>query len=113
MHDIPLWTADREKITKLGKGAAAANVDKAFGRSRILWSKKVEVTGTIYLFRLYDSVESAPVNREPYAVVFVGAEPRLQAWGTLAQLRDSDDSVVVSMLPELTSRYTQYRMTGG
>lgn len=131
MDNIPLWVQDRHKIEQLGKGAAVADVDKAFGRSRILWSKTVEVTGQLYVFRLYDSVESLAMTTnltmcrstsgcttsygqhsemQPYAVIFVGAEPRLHAWGTLAHLHQSPDPAVVAMLPELTAHYTEYRL---
>jgi hypothetical protein len=130
MNDIPLWAEDPAKLDQLGKGATVADVDKAFGRSRVLWAKSTETTEAPVLFRLYDSVESTVVtgsnmvcrpfngcsisyqqqsNTVPYAVVFVGAEPKLHMWGTLSQLRDSGDAAVVAMLPELSFHYNEYR----
>lgn len=130
LNDIPLWTGDPGRLDRLGKGASVADVDKAFGRSRILWSKTTETTESPILFRLYDYVESTRVtgsntvcrpfggcstsyqqesSKVPYAVVFVGADPKLHAWGTLSQLRDSGDVAVLAMLPELSSHYNEYR----
>lgn len=115
MNNIPLWAGDREKIANLGKGAPAADVDKTFGHSRILWSKTVDEAGGSYLFRLYDSVEPTGDQRhnmEPYAVVFSGPSLRLHAWGTLSEMRDSADPAVAAMVPELTLHYTAYRREG-
>jgi hypothetical protein len=125
MNDIPMWNEDPAKIAALGKGAAIADVDAALGRTRVLWTGTADVGGTAYQFRLYDWVERAVVvaNRRscyktctpwnemrydmlPYAIVYVGAQPRLHAWGTLSELRSSTDPAVVAMLPRLTAQYT-------
>jgi hypothetical protein len=133
MNDIPLWAEDPIKLDRLGKGAPVAEVDKAFGRSRILWSKSIETTDAPMLIRLYDWVASTEVtgmntvcrpfggcstdyrersNKVPYAVVFVGAEPKLYMWGTFSQMSDSGEAAVVAMLPELRSRYNEYKRGG-
>ncbi|MBB3117361.1 hypothetical protein [Pseudoduganella violacea] len=129
MNDIPLWHNDPDKIAALGKGASVADIDKALGRTRLLWSMSVDVNGTPYQFRLYDWVERAAVtghstncstngctttqnmkyDKLPYALVYTGAEPRLHAWGTLAELRASTDPAVVAALPQLTRRYNEYK----
>lgn len=131
MNDIPLWNADPAKIAALGKGTPVANVDQALGRSRVLWTNTVDVSGTPYQFRLYDWVERSVMvgqstscsntgcvvspnmrhDKLPYALVYVGAEPRLYAWGTLSELRDSSDPAVVAALPQLTLHYNEYKLS--
>lgn len=126
--NIPMWHGDPLKVAELGKGTPVADVDKALGRTRILWTHTAEIGGTRYQFRLYDWVERAVVvahhrscfktcnswdemhyDMLPYALVYVGDEPRLQEWGTLSELRSSDDPAVVGMLPELNLRYAEYK----
>jgi len=126
--NIPMWNGDPAKVTALGKGAPIADVDKALGRTRIMWTHSIDVDGTPYQFRLYDWVENAVVvathrscyktcnswnemryDMLPYAIVYVGGEPRMHAWGTLSALRSSDDPVVAKMVPELNRRYTELK----
>ena len=113
MDNVSMWNGDPAKVAALGKGAPLADVDKALGRTRVLWTHSVDIDGTPYQFRLYDWVERAVVVRThrscyktcntwqemrydmlPYAIVYSGAAPRLHAWGTLSALRSSDDKAV-------------------
>lgn len=125
---ISMSTTDPLKLDRLGKGAPVADVDGALGLTKPLWTQTVDIEGTPYQFRLYDSVNSAPVVRKtrvcegmkcwsyderrldmaPYAIVYAGKEPRMHAWGALSQLRKSDDPVVLGMLPELSKQYDAY-----
>lgn len=129
-NDIPMWNEDPDKIAQLGRGAQAAAVDKALGRTKVLWTHNAEVDGKNYQFRLYNWVERTVVGKPrgtcgsfcqsfgdmraemlPYAIVYEGTEPRLHSWGTLSELRDSGDPVVSGMLPRLREQYNLYRIT--
>lgn len=127
--NVPVWERDVTQLDKLGKGIPLADVDKIFGRSTVLYAKTAEVAGKPYLFRHYELTiptgrmktqttcyqtggcisSYTSINYEvPFAVVFVGEQPRLLAWGKMDDLRMSQDPDLVAVLPQLKASYSDY-----
>ncbi|MFK3740728.1 hypothetical protein [Massilia sp. TN1-12] len=120
LNNIPMWHGDPAKLQALGKGAPMAEVDKALGNTRVLATDSIDVGGVPYQFRLYDWVQDTVLKKTvcsqsctsnvdyvkvPYAIVYVGAEPRLHAWGTLKELDKSADPAVARESGQLLLRY--------
>lgn len=128
---VPVWVRDVTQLDKMGKGLTVAEVDKVFGRSTILASDTVKVGESTYLFRHYDLTEPtgritsstvcqkngggcmttfSPVHTQTqFAVIFVGTDPKLLAWGKLDDLYTSTDPAVVAVRPQLQASYSKYR----
>lgn len=127
--NVPVWERDVEQLDKMGKGLTVAEVDKVFGRSTLLASKTVQVDGKTYLFRHYELTvptgrfktqttcyqqggcisSHTSINVEhPFAVVFVGEQPTLLAWGKTTDLQLSKDPDLMPALPQLRASYTDY-----